>query len=48
MAALVADSGHGVARGDLYTDSGDLRRLIGRTPTTLDDILPIVVEQIRH
>jgi NAD(P)H dehydrogenase (quinone) len=48
MAALVADSDRGVASGDLFTDSGDLHRLIGRTPTTLDDILPIVVERIRH
>lgn len=32
-ARVLADSDRGIARGELYTDSGDLRRLIGR-PTT--------------
>jgi NAD(P)H dehydrogenase (quinone) len=33
VAAVFADSDAGIARGDLFTDSGDLSRLIGR-PTT--------------
>lgn len=34
-AAVVADGDHGIGRGDLTTESGDLRRLIGRPTTTL-------------
>lgn len=34
MARVLADSDQGVARGELFTDSGDLARLIGRAPTT--------------
>src|SRR5690606_21903957 len=34
-AAILADSDLGVARGELYTDSGDLRRLLGTAPTTM-------------
>lgn len=33
FARVLADSDRGIARGELYTESGDLRRLIGR-PTT--------------
>ncbi len=36
-AALIAGSDRGLARGDLFVDSGDLRRLIGRSSTTLHD-----------
>jgi len=36
-AALLADADLGIARGDLTTESGDLRRLIGRPTTTLAD-----------
>jgi len=32
-ARMLADSDRGIARGELFTDSGDLRRLLGR-PTT--------------
>ncbi|HYR11779.1 MAG TPA: SDR family oxidoreductase [Longimicrobium sp.] len=34
FARVLADSDRGIARGDLHTDSGDLRRLIGRPTTT--------------
>lgn len=39
MAEIVADSDRSLAAGDLFVDTGDLRRLIGRTPTTLADAL---------
>ena len=34
-AVTMADADRGLARGDLYVDSGHLRRLIGRPTTTL-------------
>jgi NAD(P)H dehydrogenase (quinone) len=34
FARVLADSDQGIARGELFTDSGDLRRLIGRPTTT--------------
>lgn len=34
MANVLADSDQGIARGELFTESGDLARLIGRAPTT--------------
>ncbi|HEU0052176.1 MAG TPA: hypothetical protein VFQ39_03320, partial [Longimicrobium sp.] len=33
VARMLADSDRGIARGELFTDSGDLGRLLGR-PTT--------------
>ena len=36
-ATILADADLGIARGDLTTDSGDLRRLIGRPTTSLAD-----------
>jgi NAD(P)H dehydrogenase (quinone) len=38
-AAVYADSDLAIARGELYTDSGDLARLLGRRPVTLDEAL---------
>ncbi len=35
VAALLVDADRGIARGDLTTESGDLRRLIGRPTATL-------------
>lgn len=35
VAVIIADSDAGIARGDLLSDSGDLRRLIGRPTTPL-------------
>jgi len=37
LATVLADADLGIARGDLATESGDLRRLIGRPTTTLAD-----------
>lgn len=37
FAAVLADSDAAIARGELATDSGDLRRLIGRPTTSLPD-----------
>lgn len=34
-ARMLADSDRGIARGELFTDSGDLNRLIGRPTTSL-------------
>ncbi len=39
FARLLADSDRGVARGELFTHSGDLRRLIGRPTTPWRDAL---------
>ena len=36
-AAIIADADRGLARGDLYVDSGDLHQLIGRPTTSLHD-----------
>ena len=38
-AAILADSDLGLARGELFTDSGDLSRLIGRPTTTLAEAI---------
>lgn len=35
IAQLLADADQGIRRGGLYTDSGDLTRLIGRPTTPL-------------
>jgi NAD(P)H dehydrogenase (quinone) len=37
VAEILADSDLGLSRGELYVDSGDLRRLIGRPTTPLRD-----------
>jgi len=39
VAQAVADADLGLARGELFTDSGDLARLIGRPTTTLADAI---------
>jgi NAD(P)H dehydrogenase (quinone) len=38
-ARLMANSDQGIARGDLFTDSGDLRRLIGHPTIPLRDVV---------
>lgn len=43
VAALIADSDLGIARGEVYTDSGDLGKLIGRPTTTLADALEVAI-----
>ncbi len=37
LADVLADADLGMSRGELFTDSGDLRRLIGRPTTPLAD-----------
>jgi NAD(P)H dehydrogenase (quinone) len=37
MAAVLADGDRGLARGELLVDNGDLERLLGRAPTSLED-----------
>lgn len=37
MAHILADSDVGISRGDLFVDSGDLGRLIGRPTTSVED-----------
>lgn len=39
LAEVLADADRGMKCGEMYTDSGDLRRLIGRPPTTLAEAL---------
>jgi NAD(P)H dehydrogenase (quinone) len=39
LAEVLADADRGMNRGEMYTDSGDLRRLIGRPPVTLAEAL---------
>ena len=37
LADVLADADLGLSRGEMFTSSGDLRRLIGRPTTTLAD-----------
>ncbi|MGV9775065.1 SDR family oxidoreductase [Streptosporangium sp. NPDC003464] len=39
LAEVLADADRGMNCGEMYTDSGDLRRLIGRPPVTLAEAL---------
>ncbi|QKV81714.1 SDR family oxidoreductase [Amycolatopsis sp. Hca4] len=39
LAEVLADADRGMSRGEMHTDSGDLRRLIGRPPVTLAEAL---------
>ncbi|MGW2710220.1 SDR family oxidoreductase [Streptomyces sp. NPDC001356] len=41
LAEVLADADRGMNRGEMYTDSGDLRRLIGRPPVTLAEALSV-------
>ncbi|MFE9424920.1 NmrA family NAD(P)-binding protein [Kitasatospora sp. NPDC006697] len=45
LAELLADADRGMSRGEMYTDSGDLRRLIGRPPVPLAEALAVA---LRH
>ncbi|BBC93334.1 SDR family oxidoreductase [Streptomyces griseofuscus] len=45
LAEVLADADRGMNRGEMYTDSGDLRRLIGRPPVTLTEALAVA---LRH
>ncbi|MFC9930493.1 SDR family oxidoreductase [Streptomyces sp. NPDC127190] len=39
LAEVLADADRGMSHGEMYTDSGDLHRLIGRPPLTLAEAL---------
>lgn len=43
-AAVLADSDQGIAEGHLYTESDDLRRLIGRPTTPLEEAVEAALE----
>ncbi|WP_109005811.1 SDR family oxidoreductase [Streptomyces rishiriensis] len=43
LAEVLADADRGMNRGEMYTDSGDLRRLIGRPPVTLAEALAVAL-----
>jgi NAD(P)H dehydrogenase (quinone) len=43
LAEVPADADRGMNRGEMYTDSGHLRRLIGRPPMTLAEALAVAV-----
>jgi len=45
VAAVFADGDRGVAEGELYVDSGDLERLMGRPATPLADALAEATQQ---
>jgi NAD(P)H dehydrogenase (quinone) len=47
VAAILADSDRGLARGELFVDSGDLRRLTGRPTTTLHDAVAVALRGTR-
>jgi len=42
-AVIMADADRGLARGDLFVDSGHLRQLIGRPTTTLRDAVAVAL-----
>jgi NAD(P)H dehydrogenase (quinone) len=44
-ADVLADADLGLGRGELFTDSGDLRRLIGRPTTTLSEAITAALPQ---
>jgi NAD(P)H dehydrogenase (quinone) len=43
LAAVMADVDKHIAQGALYTDTGDLKRLIGRPTTSLEDVVASAV-----
>ncbi|MEU5313574.1 SDR family oxidoreductase [Streptomyces sp. NPDC021562] len=45
LAEVLADADRGMNRGEMYTDSGDLRRLIGRPPVTLAEALAVALHE---
>lgn len=44
-AEILADADQGLGRGELFTDSGDLRRLIGRPTTTPSEAITTALRQ---
>ncbi|UYL08547.1 SDR family oxidoreductase [Bdellovibrio sp. SKB1291214] len=45
FAEILADSDVGIARGDLFTDRDDLKKLLGRNPTSLEEAVKKAVQQ---
>jgi NAD(P)H dehydrogenase (quinone) len=45
FAEILADSDVGIVRGDLYTDRDDLKKLLGRNPTSLEEVVKKAVQQ---
>ncbi len=45
MAEIIADAGFAATRGDWYTDSKDLARLLGRPSTPLTDVVAATLER---
>ncbi|GAA3026647.1 SDR family oxidoreductase [Streptosporangium longisporum] len=43
LAEVLADADRGMNRGEMYTDSGDLHRLIGRPPVPLAEALAVAL-----
>ncbi len=43
LAEVLADADLGLSRGELFTGSGDLRRLIGRLPTPVADAIAVAL-----
>jgi len=46
FAEVLADSDIGITRGDLYTESTDLKSLIGRSPTSLESAVKTAVAKL--
>lgn len=46
LAAMLADADDGLAHGDLFTDSGDLHRLIQRPTTSLDAAITVALHAV--
>lgn len=46
-ARILADADQGLARGELFTDSGDLARLLGRAPTPYTEAVATALESPR-
>jgi NAD(P)H dehydrogenase (quinone) len=47
MPGVLADADRGLSRGDLRTDSGDLRRLIGRPTTSLKEAIAAALSTLQ-
>ncbi|MGC4934413.1 SDR family oxidoreductase [Gordonia sp. DT30] len=45
LAEVLADADRAMSRGEMFTDSGDLHRLIGRPPVTLAEALPVALSR---
>ncbi|MBO9668369.1 MAG: SDR family oxidoreductase, partial [Bdellovibrio sp.] len=46
VAEMLSDSDVGISRGDLYTTSDDLKKLLGRSPTSLEETIKKALQGI--